>query len=137
MGLFSVFDDHERNKKLSHLKSLVEVAFADGKLETNELQLLESFASKLGLTMEDVQDIKNNPDAYRFNPPSSDKAKILLLYDLVKVMLVDNEIHEKEVEICKSIAVRLNILPRMIDEMIAFIIENGEKEFDDFFSTLN
>ena len=47
MGLFNIFGQNEENKNRSHIKNLLEVALADGKLDHSELDLLISIAGKI------------------------------------------------------------------------------------------
>lgn len=127
MGLFTVFSNNEKDKNRSHIKNLLEVAIADGKLDESELNLVMKIASNFDMTKEEVLDIKNNSNDVSFNPPSSYSAKIKLLEDLVNVMIADKSIHESEVEICKEFALRLNISPVIIDDIILSILNSNDK----------
>ena len=44
MGLFNVFSNNEEAKNLSHIKSLIQVAYSDGNLDESELELIISIA---------------------------------------------------------------------------------------------
>lgn len=127
MGLFSVFNDNEKDKNRSHIKNLLEVAIADGKLDESELNLVMKIASNFDMTKEEVLEIKNNTNEISFNPPSSYSAKIKLLEDLVNVIIADKTIHESEVAICKEFAVKLNISPVIIDDIIISILNSDDK----------
>ena len=127
MGLFSVFNDNEKDKNRSHIKNLLEVAIADGKLDESELNLVMKLASNFDMTKEEVLEIKNNSNEISFNPPSSYSAKIKLLEDLVNVIIADKTIHESEVAICKEFAVKLNISPVIIDDIIISILNSDDK----------
>lgn len=118
MGLFKVFNKNEKNKSKSYIKSLLEVAFADGELDESELNLVISIASKFDIPRNTVFEIKDNLDTITFNPPSSYSAKIKLIEDLVKVMMVDKTVEEREIEICKKLALKLNISTVIVDDVI-------------------
>lgn len=118
MGLFSVFDRNEHNKKKSHLKNLIELALADGNIDDVEIKLLMEIASKLDMSAEDIEDIRNHPENIKFTPPSSEKAKIRQISELVKMMVVDKKIEPNEVKLCKSLAIRLNLAPNIVDDLI-------------------
>lgn len=118
MGLFSVFSGNEKNKNKSHIKNLLEVAIADGQLDDVELNAIISIAGKYDIPEEEVLAIRDNRQKVEFTPPSSYSAKVKLLEDLVKIMIADKKIDENEVKICKDLALKLNIAPVIVDELI-------------------
>ena len=124
MGLFNVFRNNEIDKNKSHIKNLLEVAIADGKLDESELELVISIAGKFDITKGEVMEIKENPLEIKFNPPSSYSAKIKLMEDLVKIMMADKSIDESEVKICKELALKLKIAPVIVDDIIASILNS-------------
>lgn len=118
MGLFSVFERNEHNKKKSHLKNLVEMALADGNIDAIELKLLKDICTKLEMSESDIEEIRKHPESIKFTPPSSEKAKIRQINELVKMMIADKKIEENEVKLCKSLAVKLNLIPNIVDDLI-------------------
>ena len=118
MGLFNAFYGNEDKKNKSYIKNLLEVAIADGILDDSELKLVISIASNFDISKEEVIEIKDNPSTIQFTPPSSYSAKVKLLEDLVKIMIADKQIDEKEVKICKDLALKLDIAPVIVDELI-------------------
>ena len=122
MGLFNAFYGNEDKKNKSYIKNLLEVAIADGILDESELELVISIASNFDISKEEVIEIKDNPSTIQFTPPSSYSAKVKLLEDLVKIMIADKEIDEKEVKICKDFALKLDIAPVIVDELIQNLI---------------
>ena len=118
MGLFNAFYGNEDKKNKSYIKNLLEVAIADGILDESELELVISIASNFDISKEEVIEIKDNPSTIQFTPPSSYSAKVKLLEDLVKIMIADKEIDEKEVKICKDLAIKLDIAPVIVDDLI-------------------
>lgn len=118
MGLFNIFYQNENQKNKSYIKNLLEVAIADGKLDDAELELVISIAANFDISMDEVMEIKDNPQSIEFSPPSSYSAKVKLLEDLVKIMIADKEIDENEVNFCKELAIKLNIAPVIVDDLI-------------------
>ena len=124
MGLFNVFRNNEIDKNKSHIKNLLEVAIADGKLDESELELVISIAGKFDITKGEVVEIKENPHEIKFNPPSSYSAKIKLMEDLVKIMMADNSIDESEIKICKEFALKLKISPVIVEDIISSVLNS-------------
>ena len=122
MGLFNVFQGNEDKKNKSYIKNLLELARADGKLDDSELELVISIAGNFDISKVEVLEIKDNPNSIQFTPPSSYSAKVKLLEDLVKIMIADKEIDEKEVKLCKDLALKLDIAPVIVDELIQNLI---------------
>lgn len=118
MGLFSVFDNYANERNRSHIKNLIEIALADGNIDEKEQKLLKEIALKFDLTEGDIVEIQNNPEKVKFTPPSSEKRKIEQLNELVKMMMVDKKIELSEVKVCKSLAIKLNLAPKIIDDLI-------------------
>ena len=55
MSFIDLFKSRESCEKLSHLKNLVAVAFADGKLEDNEMAALATVMARDDLTPSDLE----------------------------------------------------------------------------------
>ena len=126
MGLFSVFDNYANDRKKSHLKNLIEIALADGTFDEQEKALIKEIAIKLELSEKDIEEIRKKPESVKFTPPSSEKLKIEQLNELVKLMIVDKKIDEKEVSVCKNMAIKLNLAPNIIDDLIEMNIKKGK-----------
>ena len=117
MSLFNIFGS-ESEKRKSHIKNLIAVAMADGHLDKEEWDFLMNIAQNLGMETDEIQNIKNNPDDVKFTPPKKFEEKIQQLEDLVAVMMIDGDIDKNEIEICKKIALNLDLLPRVIHDLI-------------------
>jgi uncharacterized tellurite resistance protein B-like protein len=126
MGLFSSLDLNESNKRKSHIRNLLAVAISDGTFDRKELELIYQIASNYNMNREEVDAIKNEKELVPFSQPSSKKVKILQVYDLVKLMLADNKIHVNEIKLCRSFAKKLNLVPDIVDGLIALHAENPE-----------
>lgn len=126
MSLFNILDLNEQKKRESHIKNLLEMAIADGNLDEEEFELVTFIASKFNMTIEEVASIRDHASEISFIPPSSFKAKVLQLYDLVQIMLADLEIHEKELKLCRQLATKLQLDPSIVDSLIEMLTEKKE-----------
>lgn len=118
MGLFNILKKNKKARDKSYIKSLLDVANIDGKLDENELSQIVKIAKKFNITLEEVNEIRDNLDEIKFIPPSGYSAKVKLLEDLVKIMMSDKSIDESEIKFCKDFAYKLNIAPQMVDDLI-------------------
>ncbi len=112
----------QENKKLderiSHFKNLVMLAFIDGHLDQSEIDWIYEKGEQAGLTREEVLKVILTPTDVEFTPPSTPRAAITQLLDLVTLMMADNLVLDHEKQFCKRVAVRLGIPPAMIDALI-------------------
>lgn len=112
----------------SHIKNLIEIAAADGNFDDVESDLLQKIAKRNSISKSQLSEIKNNPNTVDFEIPEDEKEKFHQMYDLVHMMIVDNEIHHEEMKLCNLFASKFNYPKKNIEELIKTIqgnIENG------------
>lgn len=118
MDILKIFKSDKEGIRRSHVKNLVSVAMADGRLDIDEWKLLMTIAKRLGMEEEEIKFIRSNPDQISFVPPRKYEEKVQQIRDLVSVMTIDHIINQKELELCKKISLKLDILPQMVDEIL-------------------
>jgi len=121
MGLFKSQKEKER---LSHVKTLLALAYADGKLEKNEITAIASFAAREDVDVEEVQKMLDGKDKVKFIPPQSEEDKVQYLHDLVLLMIADGNINEKEYALCKAVADQFGYREEAIEILLKKIIED-------------
>lgn len=107
--------------KINHLKNMLTVALADGKIHENEKKFIAAFLIREGIDESEVENILINPNV-EFVVPSLTEDKVRYLKDLVCLMMVDGNIDENELQICKLAALSYGFKPEVIDAMILQII---------------
>jgi hypothetical protein len=118
MNLLELFDSRDKKKRLSHIRNLIALACADGSLEKVELDLIFQIGIKSGLTQDELKRIFARPDSIGFHPPESYGERIEQLYDMVMVMMVNGELHQNEIALCKLTALKLGFKHIVIDKMV-------------------
>jgi hypothetical protein len=118
MNILELFDSGDKKKRLSHIRNLVALACADGSLEKSEIDLIFHIGTKAGLKPDELKRIIERPDSISFYPPETDRARIEQLYDMVLLMMVNGEIHENEIAVCKVMAIKLGFNHLVIDKMV-------------------
>lgn len=128
MGYFEKFkntiESNELKRKKSHLKNLFSIAMADGKLANQEFDLMLNIANKMYLNNTVVQSVIHFPDDIVFYVPQHDREKLDQIHDCVYMALVDGEINEREISMCKLIAAKLGYRPIIVDHIIEHIIKS-------------
>lgn len=113
----------EERQKLSHLKNLVGVAIADGKLEKIELAAIDAICNREGIDFNDVERCIKNPKGIKFIPPEDDDTKLQYLKDMVALMMCDGDLAPKEMLTCKLCAEALGFRHEVIDALIIQIVK--------------
>lgn len=105
---------------------------ADGQLANEEFELLLNVADKLYLNEEVVQEIIHYAEDVPFINPKHDREKLDQIYDCIFMSLIDGEINDKEIGLCKLIAVKFGFRPNIVDKIMTdifnSIIQGNERE---------
>lgn len=113
---------------LSHIKNLVVLAYSDGTFDESERELIKDIGLRIGLKEKELDLIISRPEMIKFKPPTSFREKAEQFYDLVRIILADDKIHENELTMCRLTAVRLGFKRKAVDNVILDIktyIEQG------------
>lgn len=123
MKFLELFDSRDKKKRLSHIRNLVALACADGSLDKNEMDLIFKIGVRAGLSPDELQRIFQRPDSIALYPPDSYRERIEQLYDMVMVMMVDGDLHDNEIALCKLTAIKLGFKHQIIDKMVHNTVE--------------
>ena len=113
----------QQNKSKAQVVEMFSLAIADGFVSPEELTLIYARGAELGLGSQEVDEVILNPESVTFEPPESLVEAILRLYDLGKVVLSDNQIDPREVELLKTFAGRFGIRDDLLDSVVTAVID--------------
>ena len=130
MGFFDLFRSKSKSEKLSHIKGLLALALADGKLEDNELAALAAVCAREGVDEKEFKKLLNDPDSVKFVVPKEEEKKMLYLKDMVLMMMCDGEINENEFVLCKLVAESLGYPHEMVDALVLRVIDELKREMN-------
>lgn len=111
------------NKKLGQVKNLIMLALADGKASESELALIAAIASREELTQDELDNLIDNPDSVRIELPDEDSEKLRYLEDMVSLMMIDGDLDDNELAMCKIYAITLGYESTIVEKMILDIAE--------------
>jgi uncharacterized tellurite resistance protein B-like protein len=117
----------------SHMKNLIEIAAVDGNFDEVEYDLLKKIASRNGISAAKLNSIQDSPSKITFEVPTDETEKFTQMYDLVHMMIIDNEVHHEEMSLCNIFANKFGYKKSNINELITTIqgnIENGNNAQD-------
>jgi tellurite resistance protein len=108
----------DKKIKLEHFANLVAVAYSDGYLEEHEKQFLSERAEEYGLPTDEVKKLFDMAAELKFVVPQNDEEKEEQLSDAVYMAMIDGEVHEKEYDLCLTIAKKLDFRKKDLDYVI-------------------
>jgi len=106
------------------LKVLVNVAKIDGELDQKELKLIHNIGEAHGLSDEEIENVITSPDKAVKLASLSDDDKFELLYRIVQLMKIDDEVYNKEILYCQQIADKLGYRLEAIMEIYPHVYKN-------------
>jgi hypothetical protein len=107
MSFSDLFDSGFKKRNESHFASIVRVAMDDGIITPEEQTFLDRLASNLNISEEDYKSILKNYKSHPINPPVSYENRLERLYDLVRMVHVDQIKGDPEHRLLHKIGVGL------------------------------
>lgn len=121
-------DNMQEQQRLGQLKNLVMLASADEKVTDSEMAVLLAVASRENITPEEFNKVIDDPDSVNITLPEDEDTKLAYLRDMVAMMMIDGELDEHELAICKLYAMALGYRGSIVDGMIADIIDSLDNQ---------
>ncbi len=115
-------------QRLGQLKNLVMLASADERLTDSEMAVLLAVASRENMTPDEFNKVIEDPDSVTITLPEDEDTKLAYLRDMVAMMMIDGELDEQELAICKLYAMALGYRGSIVDGMIAGVIDQLDAE---------
>lgn len=116
------------NQRLGQLKNLVMLASADERITDSEMAVLLAVASRENITPEQFSQVIEDPDSVSITLPEDEDTKLAYMRDMVALMMIDGELDEQELAICKLYAMALGYRGSIIDGMIAGVVDQLDAE---------
>ena len=121
-------DNMKDQQRLGQLKNLVMLASADEKVTDSEMAVLLAVASRENITPEEFNKVIDDPDSVNISLPEDEETKLAYLRDMVAMMMIDGELDEHELAICKLYAMALGYRGSIVDGMIAGVIDSLDSQ---------
>lgn len=121
-------NDLQERQRLGQLKNLVLLAMADDRLTDSELAVILAVASRENISPDQLNQLIENPESVQIALPEDEETKLAYLRDMVAMMMVDGELDEHELSICKIYAMALGYRGSIVDGMIAGVIDQLDVE---------
>ena len=133
MGLWDTFfNRQDRKREREYLNQLFRIAWADGSLDKVEVQYIYSVGKKLGFQKEELEEVRDNfdPNTLSYKAPNKREERFFMLFYLINLIQVDDEIHPEEMRITENIVMKLGYAPDTVDTILSAIEVNKAKNIE-------
>lgn len=134
MSFLNLFDSGFKKRNQDHFASIVRVAMSDEIITAEERTFLDRLAARLDISEEQykiiLKDYKSNP----INPPSSYDMRLERLYDLARMVYVDEVLGEKQTAMLERLGIGLGFSTGNISYVVdkALKLVNAGVDVDNF-----
>lgn len=118
----------EKNLKKSHMHLLMQLARADNRMHLKEDLFMRKVAARIGLTVEEYEEVKHYPERFTFTLPSSNEDRFKCFIDLLNLMKVDQDIAREEVDFVKKVGLILGIHIPLTEDLVLIMEKYIDKE---------
>lgn len=114
----------------SHFLSLFELAMIDDDLAQAEREYLYDIGARHDISKEQMHQILFHEPHTPFTMPESKEERIGQVFDLVCMMLADNKLDEREVELCIKLARKLGFAENILSGLVKALITAADDDAD-------
>ncbi len=134
MSFTDIFYSGTHKRNLAHFASMVTLAASDGVVTKKEEQLLKIFARRLNIEEVDYKRIVKDPSQYPIMPILELDKRLERMMDLFKMMLIDKEIAEEELNLIRRYALALGFSEEKANSIIHRSIDifNGDINLEEY-----
>lgn len=105
-------------KRMGQVKNLIMLALADGKATESELAVIAAIAAREKLTQDELNEILDNPRSVKIELPKEESEKLQYIQDMVSLMMIDGDLNDQEMALCKIYAINLGYESNIVEKMI-------------------
>jgi hypothetical protein len=114
--------DHHQ-QKICHLKALYYLACADDMLTKVEAVFIRNVAEYLGVSDEELSNF--TPDEPTLELPDREYKIYSLFHRLAIIVMIDNELNQKERQYCFNLGIKMGLHPNAVGEIIDYVSSKG------------
>lgn len=134
MSISDLYDNEFRKRNKDHFAAIVRVAMSDGVISDEEQEFLHRLADRLNINVYDYKKIMKEYASHPINPPVSYDHRLERLYDLARMVVVDNIKAEEEKKLLRKFCVALGfhaVNVKYITDKALELVTNGH-DLDEF-----
>ncbi|MFC0603685.1 tellurite resistance TerB family protein [Winogradskyella pulchriflava] len=90
MSISDLFESGFKKRNQDHFAAIVRVAMSDGVIDDQEKAFLDRLATRLDVNEDDYKEILKDYKSHPINPPTSYDERLERLYDLARMVWIDD-----------------------------------------------
>jgi hypothetical protein len=128
--MFKQFQAAEAERLKSHFANLCQLAVVDAVVTREELEFLTKLRTEYGLSQEELDYVMENAFSIRFVAPQKSMDRLAQVYDMVRLVVLDDIIDERKVNLCVKVAQDLGFRPHIVGDLIKALVTLPDDETD-------
>lgn len=130
MSFSDLFDSGFKARNKGHFSAIVRVALSDGIITDKEKSFLDKLARELEISDEEYKEIIADPTKYPINPPYLYVNRLERLYDLGRMVFLDQDLGDKKAPVLTRFALALGFTPSNVEYIVDKALKLIEKSVD-------
>ncbi len=130
MSFADLFNSEFKSRNSGHFSAIVRVAMTDGLISPEEKIFLDRLARNLDISTEEYAEILENPTKYPVNPPYLHAHRLERLYDLARMVYLEESLGEKQEKLLSRFALALGFTPGNLSYIVAKAMSLVDKKVD-------
>ena len=130
MSFSDLFDSEFKTRNKGHFSAIARVALADGYSSVKEKKFLDKLAANLEISNSEYEEILENPTKYPINPPYSYNERLERLFDLGRMVYIDDELGEGQLQLLEKFGIALGFTPTNVEFIVRKALKLIEKKSD-------
>ncbi|WP_281542101.1 TerB family tellurite resistance protein [Maribacter aestuarii] len=134
MSFTDLYGNSEHRRNLAHFAAMATLAASDGVIDEQEKELLDRFALKLNISVEEYKEVMKPTNKYPIEPPIDSEKRLERLYDLFTIIFADSVIDDEEMVLLRKYAIGLGYSTETADKIIKRSVKifSGKIDFEDY-----
>jgi hypothetical protein len=131
MSFTDYITDNGRKINRENFIHLIQVAQADGSIDSREMAMLYKFGSRFSLTDTEIDNLIATEQSHIYSPPYDLEERFVHLYDAVSIMNTDSSISDGERALFGKLAVAASFADDVIPRLLDFILDGLREGMDE------
>lgn len=134
MPIIDLYKHGEGRSNLAHFAALATLANMDGIITKEEKELLDYFASKLGITDEEYREVMKEENKYPIESPLTHEERMERLYDFFRLIVSDFDMQKGQLKAVEAYAIALGFSPAVAKKVVdkSIKIFSGQIDLQDY-----
>lgn len=124
MGFSALFESGEKAKYRGHYRNLLLIASADGGIDNQEQALLDRIAFRIGLSADQVAEIKANPTNFPTVAPTTREERYERFIQLMEMVAINGHADTNELKLVRKYGIALGFTEESMDDKFDIILNH-------------